>query len=208
MNKEELLKHSLENIKKGQNSLVYKKNIFKLVKELEKSYLTVYINELTPVKNKLIQLINEIQTYRERKVPKESELTRMTTEDLKQMLFKKASGIKVVIAFNHFERLTATTARFWHSVTGHQRIIFIGSLFSSFKKEAYAFYKTFEVINEAEMKEQSPAGEMDFTLPTIIICGALIFICFLKISYIGSETLIAAIWFAFLLTRTLLYLAR
>jgi hypothetical protein len=58
---------------------------------------------LTPVKHKLIQLITEIQTHRDRKVPKDTELTRMTTEDLKQMLFKKASGIKVVIAFNHLK---------------------------------------------------------------------------------------------------------
>lgn len=208
MKQEELLKKSLENIKKGKNSLVYRKNVYKLVKGLQSSYLTVYINELTPVKHKLIQLITEIQTHRERKVPKDTELTRMTTEDLKQMLFKKASGIKVVIAFNHFERLTATTARFWHSVSGHERIVFIGSLFNGFKKDAYGFYKTFEVINEAEMKEQSPAGEMDITIPTVVICGALVFICFLKISYIGSEILIGAIWFTFLLARTLLYLAR
>ncbi len=208
MKQEELLKKSLENIKKGKNSLVYRKNVYKLVKGLQSSYLTVYINELTPVKHKLIQLITEIQTYRDRKVPKDTELTRMTTEDLKQMLFKKASGIKVVIAFNHFERLTATTARFWHSVSGHERIVFIGSLFNSFKKDAYGFYKTFEVINEAEMKEQSPAGEMDITIPAVVIFGALVFICFLKISYIGSEILIGAIWFTFLLARTLLYLAR
>ena len=208
MKKEELLQHSLENIKKGQNSLIYKKNVFTLVKELEKNYLTIYINEPSPVKHKLIQMITEIQTHRERKVPKETELTRMTTEDLKQMLFKKASGIKVVVAFNHFERLTATTARFWHSIAGHDRIIFIGSLFSSFKKEAYGFYKTFEVINKAEMREQSPAGEMDITLPTVIACGALVFICFLKISFISSEVIIGAIWFAFLMARTLLYLAR
>ncbi len=208
MKQEELLKKSLENIKKGKNSLVYRKNVYKLVKGLQSSYLTVYINELTPVKHKLIQLITEIQTHRDRKVPKDTELTRMTTEDLKQMLFKKASGIKVVIAFNHFERLTATTARFWHSVSGHERIVFIGSLFNSFKKDAYGFYKTFEVINEAEMKEQSPAGEMDITIPAVVICGALVFICFLKISYIGSEILIGAIWFTFLLARTLLYLAR
>lgn len=208
MKKEELIKNCLENIKKGQNSLIYKKNVFTLVKELEKHYLTVYINEPSPVKHKLIQMIIQIQTHRERKVPKESELTRMTTEDLKQMLFKKASGIKVVVAFNHFERLTATTARFWHSVAGHERLVFIGSLFTKFKKEAYGFYKTFEVINEAEMREQSPAGEMDITLPTVIVCGALVFICFLKISFISSEVLIGAIWFAFLLARTLIYLAR
>ena len=208
MKKEELLNHCLENIKKGQNSLIYKKNVFTLVKDLEKHYLTVYINEPSPVKHKLIQMITQIQTRRDRKVPKESELTRMTTEDLKMMLFKKASGIKVVVAFNHFERLTATTARFWHSVAGHERLVFIGSLFTKFKKEAYGFYKTFEVINEAEMREQSPAGEIDITLPTVIACGALVFICFLKISFISSEVFIGAIWFAFLLARTLLYLSR
>jgi len=205
MKKKDILPELFKNIKKGKNSLLWKKNVSSLLTEVNETYLTVYLDELAPVKSRLVKLIIAIHTQRKRKVPKETELSRKTTEDLKQMLFRKASGIKVVIVFNHFEHLTPSTARFWLDVSKHKRIVFLGSLFGRFRKEAYSFYKTFDVINKSKMEEQRPGGEMDITIPFLLICGAIIFVSFLKISIVSSNALISAIWFSLLLTRTLLY---
>jgi len=201
MKKKDSLPELFKNIKKGKNSLLWKKNVSSLVTEVNETYLTVHLDELAPVKSRLVKLIIAIQTQRKRKVPKEAELSRKTTEDLKQMLFRKASGIKVVIIFNHFEHLTPSTARFWLDVSKHKRIVFLGSLFGRFRKEAYSFYKTFDVINKSKI----PGSEMDITIPFLLICGAIIFVSFLKISIVSSNALISAIWFSLLLTRTLLY---
>lgn len=206
MRKEDILPEVFQNIKKGKNSLLWKKNVSSLLPEVSDRYLTVYLDELAPVKSRLVNLIIAIQTYRNRKVPKEAELSRKTTDDLKQMLFRKASGIKVVIVFNHFEHLTPSTARFWLNVSEHERIVFLGSLFGKFKKEAYGFYKTFEVINKSKMEEQRPTSEMDITIPFLLICGALVFVSFLKISMVSSYALLSSIWFTLLLIRTLLYI--
>ncbi|SCG85966.1 hypothetical protein [Methanobacterium congolense] len=206
--KPECLEKILENIKAGKNSLVWKKNAYNYVEAVSESYAVVYLNELAPIKPKLIQLITAIQETRDRKVPAPTQFQRMTIEELKEMLFKKVSGFKVVLVFNHFERLTPATSRFWLSISGHERIVFLGSICGNFKKEAFGFYQTFEVVNQKLMKSEGSGSEIDITMPFVLIVGAFIFICFLKISLIGSVMLISALWFAFLVVRTLLYLIR
>ena len=204
----ECLEKILGNIKEGKNSLVWKKNAYNYVEVVSEIYSVVYLNELAPIKSKLIQLISTIQETRDRKAPTPTQFQRMTIEELKEMLFKKASGFKVVVVFNHFERLTPATSRFWLSVSSHERIVFLGSICGNFKKEVFGFYQTFEVVNERLMKNEGSGSEMDITMPFVLIVGAFIFICFLKISLIGSVMLVSALWFAFLVVRTLLYLIR
>jgi len=58
------------------------------------------------------------------------------------------------------------------------------------------------------MKAEGAGSEMDITMPFILVLGAFIFICFLKVSLTGSVILVSALWFAFLVVRTLLYLIR
>ena len=204
----ECLEKILGNIKEGKNSLVWKKNAYNYVEVVSESYSVVYLNELAPIKSKLIQLISTIQEIRNRKVPTSTQFQRMTIEELKEMLFKKTSGFKLVVVFNHFELLTPATSRFWLSVSGHERIVFLGSICGNFKKEVFGFYQTFEVVNEKLMKTEGSGSEMDITMPFVLIVGAFIFICFLKISLIGPVMLVSALWFAFLVVRTLLYLIR
>jgi len=182
--------------------------VFNYVEGVSKRNAVVYLNELAPIKSKLIQLITAIQEIRDRKVPTPTQFQRMTIDELKEMLFKKASGIKVVIVFNHFERLTPSTSRFWLSVSSHERIVFLGSICGKFKKEVFGFYQTFEVVNQKLMKAEGAGSEMDITMPFILVLGAFIFICFLKVSLTGSVILVSALWFAFLVVRTLLYLIR
>lgn len=198
----------LANIKAGKNSLFFKKNVFDYVDVISESYTIVYLDELSPIKSKLIQLIKSIQEIRDRKVPSSSHFQRMTIDELKEMLIKKASGIKVVIAFNHFERLTPSTARFWLSVSAQERIIFLGSLYDTFRKELFGFYKTFEVVNQEFMESEAPSSQIDITMPFCLLVGVLIFICFIKVSLVGSAILVSSLWFAFLVFRTLMYLVR
>lgn len=205
--KKECLKRTLEELKTGRNVLIWKQNVFNYTREVEKRYCTIFLNELSPVKSKLIQLIIAVQLHRQRKVPSESELERMTVDHLKNMLLKKV-GMKVVIAFNHFERLSPSTARFWLQISGHEKVVFLGSLYGKFKKDAYGFYKTFKVINKEVMESEGPGSEIDITLPFILLVGAFFFISYLKISTTQTATMIGAVWFAFLVIRSLMYLVR
>lgn len=116
--------------------------------------------------------------------------------------------MKVVIAFNHFERLSPSTARFWLQISGHEKIVFLGSIYGKFKKDAYSFYKTFKVINKEVMESEGPGSEIDITLPFILLVGAFFFISYLKISTTQTATMIGAVWFAFLVIRSLMYLVR
>ena len=204
----ECLKRILANIKAGKNSLVWRKNVFNYVEIISESYVIIYLNELSPVKSKLIQLISAVQEARGRKVPSASEFQRMTIDDLKEMLFKKASGVKVVVAFNHFERLTPSVSRFWLSVAGHERIVFLGSVCGNFRKEVYGFYKTFDVVNHDLMQDEGSGSEMDITMPFVLAVGVFVFVCFAKVSLIGSTVLVSSLWFAFLVIRTLMYLIK
>ena len=148
----ECLEKILKNIKAGKNSLIWKKNVFNYVEGVSKRNAVVYLNELAPIKSKLIQLITAIQEIRDRKVPTPTQFQRMTIDELKEMLFKKASGIKVVIVFNHFERLTPSTSRFWLSVSSHESRCNVQCILSTAYDFQFFGYNFICSINQPDMR--------------------------------------------------------
>jgi hypothetical protein len=207
MEKEEILEQIFENIKEGKNSLIWKKNTYEYVDLIKGKYRAVYINETDPIKSKMIKIIIEVSKLEEiKKIETEEQLSKKTKDQLKALLHKRNRKYKLIIIFNHFERLTRTSAQYWMSLTGNPYILMIGSTFGTHKKEAYGFYKTFELINKEEQEDSK--AEMNVTVPFILVIGALVFAILYKLSLISSDKMMTAIIMSILVTRTILYFVK
>ena len=207
MENEEILERIFENIKEGKNSLIWKNNTFNYVHLIKEKYRAVYINETDPIKSRMIKVIIEVSKMEGiKKVETEEQLSKKTKDQLKELLNKRNRKNKLVIIFNHFERLTRTSAQYWMSLSGNPYIIMVGSNFGKHKPEAYGFYKIFDIVNKEELEDSR--AEVNVTIPFILVIGALTFLILYKLSLISSNDTMTAIIMSILITRTILYFVK
>ena len=207
MDNEEIVGRIFENIKNGKNSLIWKKNTLNYVDLIKEKYRAVYINETDPIKSKMIKIIREVSRIEGiKRIETEEQLSKKTKDQLKELLKKRNRKYRLVIIFNHFERLTRTSAQYWMSLAGDKHIIMVGSIFGVYKKEAYGFYQKFDLINKEEQEESR--AEINVTIPFILVMGAFIFAILYKLSLISSHEMMTAIIMSILITRTILYFVK
>ena len=106
-------------IDNGNNLIFYNKDVYKYYDGLMNDYLCIYFNEPLPVKVRLIECINKVSN---RKRPS---LKRQTMEELKKILVKELHYEKLVIIFNHFERLTKRSVQIYQYLNSLKNIQFI-----------------------------------------------------------------------------------
>lgn len=200
MNKAEIKDVLIRNIREGKNCLLWQQHTAQYMEAIEEKYEVVYINEPDPIKAKLVEIITAISH------DKESTLSRKTVPELKKILESKTARKKVVIIFNHFERITASVARAWLSISEFERVILVGSLFGRFKKGAYGLYKAFEVVNEDDMEESF--DEVDISFFVFGAISVLIFVAFLRVSLQFAFEVTGAFWLAVIVFRTFIFVAR
>jgi len=205
MEKKALLDGILENIRSGKNTLIWKQNTLTYVTQIQDKYkYTVYINETAPIKTKIIEIIIKLSQLKGRvKIETESELNKFTAIQLKEILKKRVQKDKLVVVFNRFENITRSVAQFWLSVAGNKHIVFVGSVWGSWRKELYGFYKIFELINKEEREESR--AEMNVTIPVILLIGAFVFAVLFKLSIISSDKAMSAIIMSILITRSIIF---
>lgn len=202
MEKKEITDRILENIREGKNSLIWKQNTLNYTPFIKERYRTVYINETSPIKPKMAQIIIEVSKMEARKtIETPAELQKKTQIELKEILKTRNRKNKLVIVFNHFEKLTPTNKDYWMSLAGDNHIVLVGSIFGAYKSQLYGFYKLFEVVNKTEREE---LREINVTIPVMVGLGFIAFICFIKVSIMNTE-LLFIIFFSFSLIRFLMY---
>jgi len=145
----------------GYNLIFYDKSIFDCYNELKDDYICIYFNEPTPVKNRLIKIINEIS--RDNK----PSLNRLTIFELIELLIKELRYERL-ITFNHFDRLTKKTVKVYQYLNSLNNIQFVCSFNQDFKPEVYHFYKTFLLVNPDEYKKKCVKDEINITIPVIL----------------------------------------
>lgn len=201
----EIADRILENIKEGRNSLIWKQNTIKYLPFIKERYRTVYINETDPIKPKMAQIIIEVSKMEARKnIETPPELHKKTKIDLKEILKSRNRHHKLVIVFNHFEKLTPTNKDYWMSLSGDKYIVLVGSQFGKYKSHLYGFYKLFDVVNKQEKTDKQ---EINITIPVMVGLGFILFICFTKVSALNKE-LLFIIFFAFSSIRFVMFFAK
>jgi len=191
-----------ESVDKGKNLIFYNKDVYDCYEELENEYLVIYFNEPIPVKGKLIKIVDRISNKNR------NSLNRLTIEELKELLFSELKYDRLIITFNHFERLTKRTVQIYQYLNTLSNVQFICSFSSKFKPEVYPFYKKFELANKEEYEKAGDKNEIDITYPVFVLIALFCFIFYLKTStsLFMAFIFIGAAWFALIVFRTVVYL--
>jgi len=190
-----------EQIDEGNNLIFYNKDVFKYYDELMNDYLCIYFNEPLPVKGRLIECINRVSN---RKRPS---LKRQTMSELKKILVNELHYEKLIIIFNHFERLTKRSVQIYQYLNSLKNVQFICSFTKNFKSDVYPFFKTFILVNRDEYELNCGKREINITYTIYGILSVYCFFIYLKTasSMIMAMVLIGAGWFALIIFRTLMY---
>ncbi len=190
-----------EQIDNGNNLIFYNKDVYKYYDGLMNDYLCIYFNEPLPVKVRLIECINKVSN---RKRPS---LKRQTMAELKNILVKELKYEKLVIIFNHFERLTKRSVQIYQYLNSLDNVRFICSFKKNFKPDVYPFFRTFELVNKEEYKLKCGSNEINITYTIYGIISVLCFFIYMKTasSLIMATILIGGAWFALIIFRTLMY---
>ncbi len=189
-----------ELIEKGKNLIFYNKNVKPCYIELKTDYLCVYFDEPSPARIRLIEIAD--------KVKKRSKSTKnLSIPELKKLIINELDNEKLIIIFNHFERLNNISVRPYYDLNEHKNIQFVCNFTENFKKQIYPFFKTFELMNKDQYKKEFVKDEINITYAIYGIISIYCFLLYLKISYSihTAVILIGGVWFALIIFRTLMY---
>lgn len=187
----------------GQNLILYKKDVWECYKLLKNNYRCTYIDHPRPVKAKFIQAIKELTG------DKYGTFTSKTIPELQKILIEESKEQRLIILFNYFEDLTGKMIYPYRYLHENGNIAFVASFTKYYETQGdlQDFYETFQVVNEEELKREVSYDDINITYPTYLFIAGLLFIVYLKAasSLFIATVLIGAIWFAFLVFRTLIY---
>ena len=190
-----------EKINDGKNLIFYNKSIFDCYEALKDDYLCIYFNEPTPVKVRLIKLINELSH------DNKHSLNRLTIAELKEILVKELTHERLIITFNHFERLTKRTVEVYQYLNSLNNIQFICSFSQNFKPEVYPFFKGFELVNREEYNEKGVKDEINITYFVYAFLSIICFFVYIKASssLFMAALLMGGAWFSLIIFRTFVF---
>ena len=124
-----------DNIDKGKNIIFFQKNIYDCFNEFQDDFVCIYFSEPIPIKVRLIKIILALG------YGKESVLNRKTVVELKEILIRELEYERLIICFNHFERLTKRSFQIHQSLNSLNNIQFICNFQGKFKNEIYPFFQ-------------------------------------------------------------------
>ncbi len=190
-----------DKIDDGKNIIFFQKSVYDCFNELQEDFLCVYFSEPIPVKVRLIKIIQELNGDDTRT------LNRKTITELKELLLKQLKYERLIICFNHFERLTKRTVQIYQSLNSLTNVQFVCNFQNNFKSELYPFYKTFILANPEKYELKNSKNEINITYALYIIISIYVFFLYLKTtsSIYMAFILIGAAWFALIVFRTLVF---
>lgn len=187
-------------VNSGKSVLVYKEDVQKFMPDIANRWTALFVNEPTPPKSKLIDVINKLGHENKDK------LKRKNIEELKEILESITRGKKIVIMFNHFEKMTQLAVDAWGFLLNLESIILVASYSKNFKAIAYPLYQKMEHIREEKHEV------VDIKYSVFGILAALGLFSYMKLASLNvglvAFGLLASIWFAFILFRTFIYTGR
>jgi hypothetical protein len=188
-----------ELIEKGNNLIFYDKDVNPCYDVLKDEYLCVYFDEPTPARIHLIEIVNKIR--KGKKFKKSSSIP-----EIKKFILKELGKDRLIIIFNHFERLNYQSVRQYQDLNENKNIQFICNFTQHFKEQILPFYQTFVLINKSKYKD-TKIDEINVTYPVYILISLFCFLLYMKISSTSYDTftLMGGVWFALIIFRTLMY---
>lgn len=189
-----------ELIEKNKNVIFYNKDVKLCYDELKDNYLCVYFDEPSPPRIHLIDIVKRIKKSGKFKKT-------LTIPELKKLILKELGDDKLIIIFNHFERLNNQSVRPYFDLNESKNIQFICNFTQNFKRQIYPFFKTFVLINKDKYKKEVIRDEINITYPVYALISIFCFFLYMKIasSIYMAVILVGGVWFALIIFRTLMY---
>ena len=184
----------------NKSVLVYREDVHKFLPDIANRWTAIFIKEPVPPKTKLIEICERLG------IEKKEKLRRKTIEELKELIAEKTKNKKIVIMFNHFDRMTQLGADTWGFLINLDSIILVASYYKNFKSVAYSLFRQMEHIRE-EIHEEIDIKYSIFAVITALGLFSYVKLASLNTAYIAS-LLLAGIWFALIVFRTFIFVGR
>lgn len=187
-------------VSRGRSVILYKHNMAQVVKFLSDKWTVLYLAGPTPPKSRLVELLVMMG------LGTKDALGRLTIEELKEKFSEETKNKKVVIALNHFEKMTKSSVELFHFFLNNPKVTLVCNYDNNFKDYAYGLFTKMEHFIE----ERDEEINITFTLFWLVASLCVIF--YLKLAFavssMWSVIILAALWFGLTIFRTLTFLLK
>jgi len=192
--KEKILKALIE----GESVAIKYRDVKKYA-NLKTGHEVIFLGHVNPAKEIAAEILSELS-----ETEKTTIYNKHTTNEIIEKIKMKVKDKRVLIVFNDFQELSKTSVKIFINLIDD--IQFFCSIRGKLRKEQNQLLKKMMIISD-------PADEItDIKIPIIIFAGTLAFLIYLKIAMslqgLVAYITLASIWFATIMARTLLWIAR
>lgn len=187
-----------EQIKKGNNVLIYKEELYTHYQKRDKRYKAIYIS--TPKKGKtafeqiLKKLDNDAQTKNK------------TISKLIEEIIEQTRKQQLHIYLDHFEQMSNRELQNYKELEQQENICLIANMEEDKEFIDEDFLNKFIILNDEYYNNRSQSININYVL--LLLISLLVFLLFLKIQLSMIRFIVSALWFTLLMYRSFYYLTR
>lgn len=187
-----------EQIKKGNNVLIYKEELYTHYQKRDKRYKAIYIS--TPKKGKtafeqiLKKLDNDAQTKNK------------TISKLIEEIIGQTRKQQLHIYLDHFEQMSNRELQNYKELEQQENICLIANIGEDKEFIDEDFLNKFIILNDEYYNNRSQSININYVL--LLLISLLVFLLFLKIQLSMIRFIVSALWFTLLMYRSFYYLTR
>lgn len=187
-----------EQIKKCNNVLIYKEELYTHYQKRDKRYKAIYIS--TPKKGKtafeqiLKKLDNDAQTKNK------------TISKLIEEIIEQTRKQQLHIYLDHFEQMSNRELQNYKELEQQENICLIANIGEDKEFIDEDFLNKFIILNDEYYNNRSQSININYVL--LLLISLLVFLLFLKIQLSMIRFIVSALWFTLLMYRSFYYLTR
>lgn len=189
----------LEQIAKGNNTLLYKQDLYEHHKKLETKYNTVYIS--TPKKGKTAfeQMLKTLDKTAETKNKTISKLIDEITENTRHNT--------LYLCIDNFEQLSRRELQNYRELEQQENIHIIANINEDRTFIDEEFLDRFVMPDEREFKNnRSQSININYTI--LLLLSFLIFLLFIRLQLSILRYIVSGLWFTLLMYRSFYYISK
>ena len=189
----------LEQIAKGNNTLLYKQDLYEHHKKLETEYNTVYIS--TPKKGKTAfeQMLKTLDKTAETKNKTISKLIDEITENTRHNT--------LYLCIDNFEQLSRRELQNYRELEQQENIHIIANINEDRTFIDEEFLDRFVMPDEREFKNnRSQSININYTI--LLLLSFLIFLLFIRLQLSILRYIVSGLWFTLLMYRSFYYISK
>lgn len=188
-----------ELVEEGRNLIFYDTDVELCYDELKDDYICVYFFEPSPAKVRLLEIAKRLKRSHNMKTK--------TVPEIKKYIIDELGDDRLILLFNHFERLNNQSVKPYMDLNENENIQFICSFSDNFNKKLYPFFEEFKLMNNDKFEKEAVINEINVTYAVYALISLFCFLIYMKIAttVYMAVILIGGIWFALMIFRTLMY---